>query len=135
MFLSIREPMFVPFLECMFFSGSTNLEHQPARLMGVIPELKSCTIMKYFPLEILGSVLWGLNFSLWLKKKKKKKNNRNCPVQFLYTCILVKLWKKDQVLCKQSGCWSLWPLIFYLQPFCLGLENWFSKISLITLQA
>ena len=76
MFLSIREPMFVPFLECMFFSGSTNPEHQQARLMAVIPELKSCTIMKYFPLEILGSVLWGLNFSLWLKKQQQQQQQQ-----------------------------------------------------------
>ena len=57
--LSRRGPTFAPFLVCMFYSGNTNQEHQQVKLMAGIPELRSCTIMKCFPQEILGNVIEG----------------------------------------------------------------------------
>ena len=66
LFLSRRGPMFVLFLVCMFYSGNTNQEHQRVKLMAGTPEQRSCTIMKYFPLEILGNMKGFFQPHAWM---------------------------------------------------------------------
>ena len=66
--------MFVLFLECMYYSGSTSQERLLVKLTVVTPEQKSCTIMKYFLLETSSNVLICFDFlSLLFNSKTNNK--------------------------------------------------------------